>query len=158
MTSTSEQKLKLKLKVGKQGQLEVQSQPPTLRLPSFSFHTGGLLSTTSGAHGGWSVESSVGGEEQRMQEENSASLVSGLERLSVDGESATLCRHDPCTSQHSQSQHHLPQLSYQHQRYHYSSSQPSFHPPPLQVSYPPLTQYQSPIQPHGYPPPHYPPF
>ena len=68
---------------------------------SFAFPAGGLLRTTSGAHGGGGlVESRDGGEEQstpavKRKCENSVSLVSSLERESVRGESVASSRHFP---------------------------------------------------------------
>ena len=114
-------------------------------LPPLSSPTGGLLITTSRAHEGGE---SRYGEVQQIQEENSMSLVSGLDSLSVDGESVALPRHVEGTYQHSQGQQ-AQDLSYQ--RYHHSSLEPfyhsPFHPPPHQVGYQSPHPYYPPSQP-----------
>ena len=104
-------------------------------------HTGGLLSTTSGAHG--RVQSRDGEElstpamkRRRVHEETSMSLVSGLGRESVHCELLTPPRHVNCQHQHphpQRSQHpqhnfskhpHHPSPQHQSQHDHHCTSQP----------------------------------
>ena len=112
---------------------------------SFSSHTGGLSSATSGAHGGGggeAVELEDGGEElstpavkrKCVVDEHGMSLASGFEGESVHSESVTFPRH----------------VRYQHHQYQHCSSQPLSYIPPFQPPHyphqvgdrPPVQLYQ----------------